>query len=372
MTIYKNALVFTGTGYEKKDFAVENGIFVKPLKGDEIDLSGKKVIPGLVETHSHGNSGWDFSDGDFEGLKEMSEYYASNGITSFVPASMTLPYDVLEKAFAAGKEYMEGKDASHASRFMGIHMEGPYFSYKKRGAQNPEYLKNPDIDGFKKLFDGCGGIIKIADVAPELPGAPEFTKEISALCTVAVAHTDANYEEASAVFDAGASHLVHLFNAMPGIHHRNPGVIGAAAERENVVAELICDGLHVHESAVRMAFKLFPQRISLISDSLRCTGMPDGEYPFAGQTVTLKDGEARLQDGTIAGSVANLFGCMKKAVSFGIDEAAAINAATIIPAREIREDNNIGTIEEGKFADFIVCSENLDKERVFIGGTEYR
>ena len=369
--LYKNAYVFDGSGFVYGGFTVEEGRFARLFRGETkeagTDLEGAYIIPGLVDVHNHGNSGADFSDGKLEGLKTMGRYLAKNGVTSFAPASMTLPYDVLAAAFATAVEYREGRPAEGA-RLMGIQMEGPFFSEKKKGAQNGAYLRDPDFEAFKELYEGCGGLIRIADVAPELPGAAEFAEKASKLCTVSVAHTDADYEQAAAVFQSGARHLTHLFNAMPPIHHRKPGVIGAASERECVVAELICDGLHVHPSSVRMAFKLFPERICLVSDALRCCGMPDGEYELGGQQVFLKDNIARLADGTIAGSASNLYQCMLNAIDFGIPTAAAINSATIIPARELGCQGEIGSIEEGKLADFVVCDEQLRCKTVYIGG----
>ena len=230
------------------------------------------------------------------------------------------------------------------------------------------YLRLPDYAAFERLYNASEGLLRIADIAAELPGAVEFTEKASKLCTVSIAHTDCTYEEASAVFDAGASHLTHLYNAMPGIHHRKPGPIGAGSERENVVAELISDGYHIHPSAVRMAFRLFPGRICLISDALRCCGMPDGQYTLGGQDVFLKGGVAKLADGTIAGSAANLYECMQRAVSFGIPAEQAILSATIIPAREIGQDAEIGSIAVGKLADFVVCDAALNRSAVYLGG----
>jgi len=210
--------------------------------------------------------------------------------------------------------------------------------------------------------------VRIVDVAPELEGAAAFTGQAKALCTVSVAHTDADYEEAKAVFQAGATHLTHLYNAMPPIHHRKPGVIGAASEQEDVKAELICDGLHVHPSAVRMAFRLFPGRICLVSDSLRCCGMPDGEYELGGQQVFLSGGVARLSDGTIAGAASDLYTDMRNAVAFGIPAEEAVEAATLRPAREIGRADEIGSIAVGKLADFVVCDDALVPSAVYIGG----
>ena len=297
----------------------------------------------------------------------MGTFLARSGVTSFAPASMTLPYDILANAFATGVRLKKEQPAGCA-RIVGINMEGPFFSEKKKGAQNAEFLRTPDFEAFKALYDGCGGLVRIVDLAPELPGAVEFTQKARELCTVSVAHTDAGYEDAKAVFEAGATHITHLYNAMPGIHHRKPGVIGAGSESDGVVAELICDGFHVHPSAVRMAFKLFPGRICLISDALRCTGMPDGEYPFGGQMLTLKNGEARMPDGAIAGSTATLYQCMRNAIAFGIPEDTAIRAATITPAREVGRGDDLGSIAPGKLADFIVCDGQFNQKAIYMEG----
>ena len=321
--LFKHAEIFTPQGFVRGAFTVEDGRFgeILPQSPDMpgADLGGARVIPGLIDIHNHGNSGADFSDGDPDGIRTMARYLARNGVTSFAPASMTLPYDVLARAFRA-------------------------------------------------LYEASEGLLRIVDVAAELPGAVDFAAQAAKLCTVSIAHTDCSYEDAAAVFAAGARHLTHLYNAMPGIHHRKPGPIGAASEREDVIAELICDGQHVHPSAVRMAFRLFPGRICLISDALRCCGMPDGQYTLGGQDVWLENNLARLADGTIAGSATNLYLCMQKAISFGIPMEQAIRSATIIPARQIGREAEIGSIEPGKLADFVVCAPDLTPKAVYLGG----
>ena len=367
---YENGWIFADGRFVRGGFSVENGRFAHVLEdvpGPAEDLDGALVIPGLVDIHVHGCAGADFSDGDYAGLVRMARYLARRGVTSFAPASMTLPYDALDRAFhAAARLRREG--LADGARLMGIQMEGPFLSREKRGSQNPAYLRLPDWDSFLRLYDAAEGLLRIVDVAPELPGAVEFTRRASEKCRVSVAHTAAGYDQAAAVFDAGATHLTHLFNAMSGIHHRHPGPIGAASERENVTAELICDGIHVHPSAVRMAFRLFPGRICLISDALRCCGMADGSYSLGGQEILLSGGVARLTGGAIAGSAADLYQCMRRAVSFGIPRELAVWAATALPARVIGRESETGAIADGRAADFVICGGELEPEAVYLGG----
>ena len=375
--VFKNARIFCSDGnFRIGAFEVLDGkfgrILLSDVPEDATDLQGMTVIPGLVDVHIHGAVGADLSDGDYDGLVRMARHLAGCGVTSFVPASMTLPYDVLEKAFASAKKLSDAP-VDGCARLLGIHMEGPYFSEKKKGAQNGAYLKDPDFDGFEKLYNGCGGLVRIVDVAPELPGSEAFIRDASRLCTVGVAHTDAGYEDARTAFGAGARHLTHLYNAMPGIHHRNPGVIGAACEDPGVRAELICDGYHVHPSAVRLAFAMFgAARMVLVSDGLRCLGLPDGQYELGGQAIFLDGGVARLADGTLAGSSTDLFACMRKAMGFGIPEADAVRAATLNPALAAGISQFCGSISTGKPADFIICRPDYTGKRVFMAGEELR
>ena len=373
---YKNARIYCSDfQFRNGAFEVVNGKFASVLPEcvpeDAIDLQGATVIPGLVEVHSHGCAGADFSDGDYEGLKAMAKQYAAWGVTSFAPASMTLPYDVLEKAFATAKQLAE-ENIEGLSVLRGIQMEGPYFSYKKRGAQNADYLKEPDFEGFKALQEGCGGLIRIVDIAPELPGAAEFVEKAKELCTVSIAHTDSDYDHAKAAIDAGVTHLTHLYNAMPAIHHRTPGVIPAAVENENVQAEIIADGYHIHPASVRLAFTMFKNRMILVSDSGRCAGKEEGyQFDLGGQMAEIRGGVAKLVGtDTISCSASNMWACLTNVLSWGIPEEEAVRAATYNPAKAIGVTDVVGSIAEGKIADFIVCNADYTGKRVFLAGKE--
>ena len=373
---YKNARIFgSDFRFHMGAFEVVDGKFgaVLPenVPADAIDLSGATVIPGLVEVHSHGCAGADFSDGDYEGLKAMARQYAAWGVTSFAPASMTLPYDVLAKAFATARQLVD-EDIEGLAVLRGIQMEGPFFCYAKRGAQNADYLRDPDFEAFKALYEGCGGLVRIVDVAPELPGAAEFVAKAKDLCTVSIAHTDSDYDHAKAAIDAGVTHLTHLYNAMPSIHHRKPGVIPAAVENEKVQAEIIADGFHIHPASVRLAFTMFKNRMVLVSDSGRCAGQTEGyQFDLGGQMAEVRGGVAKLVGTeTIACSAANLWQCLCNVISWNVPEEEAVRAATYNPAKAIGADKVVGSIEEGKIADFLIVAPDYSAKRVFLAGKE--
>ncbi|WP_206459035.1 N-acetylglucosamine-6-phosphate deacetylase [Anaerovorax sp. IOR16] len=366
-----NGLVFKEDFcFHKEDLYVENGFFAANTNDEIIlDANGGYVLPGFIDIHLHGNSGFDFSKGEEEGLDHIADYLAGHGITSFAIASMTQPYETLKIAYKNAAQF-KNSARKDTAQLLGINMEGPFFSSEKKGAQSEKDLQLPDIEMVKSLNEVANGLIRIACVAPELPKAMDFIQAVSQFCTVSVAHTAANYDVAKEAFEKGATQVTHLYNGMLPLLHRQPGVIGAAIENSNVKAELICDGIHVHESAVRAAFRMFgSERIILISDSLCVCGGEKKQYEFGGHLISVKNGAAVLEDGiTFAGSTTDLFSCVKKAISFGIQPEDAIRAATWNPAEAVGAIKAVGSIANGKHADFLICDKDFSLKATYIGG----
>lgn len=318
-----------------------------------LDANGAYVIPGLIDLHLHGCMGVDFCDDSEQVLSIMADYLLQNGVTGFTPATMTLPPEQLEQVFRSAFSYQD----QDGSRFLGIHMEGPFFSEQKKGAQDARHLRLPSVETFLHYQKLCGGCITQTDVAPELPGALDYIKALAGQVTVSLGHSAAGYQEAMAGFAAGASHVTHLFNGMLPFAHRDPGLVGAAAECQNVHVELIGDGIHLHPAMIRLMFRLFgSERILLISDSMRAAGMPDGAYNLGGQPVQVQNGKATLADGTIAGSAVNLMECVRRVVSFGIPLTDAIRCASENPAKELGRFSEIGSLEPGKYANLVLLT----------------
>ena len=365
--IIKNALVFTEKEeFEKQDLYIRGERLADNAESEDVlDAEGLYAIPGLIDIHLHGCMGDDFCDGTDKALETIAEYQASCGVTAFAPASMTLSEETLENIFQNAAEYRSEKGAM----FCGIHMEGPFFSAEKKGAQNGKFLRKPDIAVFERLLVASKGMIKIVDIAPELENAMSFIKAAAAKqVTVSIAHTTADYEIAKQAFENGVSHVTHMWNAMPAFTHRKPGVIGAACESECTV-ELICDGIHIHPAVVTAMYKMFgPERIVLVSDSMCAAGLSDGEYTLGGQKVGVNGQLATLADGTIAGSVTNLMECLRRAVRFGVPLDWAVKTATINPAKVIGMETEMGSLSAGKLANIVLLDKNLQVRKVLIRG----
>ena len=347
-------------GFLSRDVLTDGGQIASASGDDRIlDAAGCYVIPGLVDVHFHGCVGEDFSDATPDGLQKIADFELSQGVAYLCPAGMTLPEDQLTaicKNTAAHRAKHSG-----GAEVVGAHLEGPFLCMAKKGAQNGDYLHDPDAAMLKRLQEAAEGCVRLVTLAPEQPNSIEFIKAAVEMgVTVSVGHTTADYNTARAAFEAGASHATHLFNAMPPLAHRDPGVIGAAFDVPHVQPELICDGVHVHGSAVRAAFRLFgKERMILISDSLRATGMPDGEYPFGGQMIEVHGNRATIlgHPETLAGSITSLMGCLRQAVAFGIPTADAVRACTYNPAQSIGIDGRAGTLDVGKEASIVLLDE---------------
>lgn len=354
------AFVDGGVEFDEKITAV--GAVEGPA---DLDAEGGYVIPGLIDIHTHAAVGEDASDGKAEGMPIMSRYYAALGVTSWCPTTMTLKEPVLTEAMHVIRDF---ERPENGAKVAGINLEGPFLCYAKRGAQAAENLHAPDVDMFNRLNEASGGIVRLVTVAPEEPGAIDFIKEVSKIATVSVGHTTADYDTAMAAYEAGASHATHLFNGMPSLLHREPGVIAAASDAGATV-ELITDGLHIHPSVIRLTHRLFGEKLVLISDSLRCAGMPDGDYTLGGQPITMKDGKATLTGtDTLAGSSIHLMDGLRRSVSFGVPLEAAVYAATMAPAKAIGLDGEIGSLAVGKCADLVVLDKDLNVKAVYIDG----
>ena len=363
--LIKNAKVLIGKAFMEADIQFAGTITaIGKIEGPaDLDAQGGYVIPGLVDIHTHGAVGEDFSDGNPAGLQPMADYYAAHGVTSYLATTMTLKEETLTPAMHAIRDFRPNGGAKCA----GVHLEGPFLCYAKRGAQAAEHLHKPDAGLFHRLNEASGGQVKLVTVACEEEGALPFIREISQICTVSLGHTTADYDTAMAGFAAGASHATHLYNGMPSFLHRAPGVIGAAFDAEASV-ELICDGLHIHPAAIRATYQLFGDKLNLISDSLRCAGMPDGNYELGGQPIVVKDHKATLLDGTLAGSSISLLDAVRNVTRFGLPLAEAVYAASTAPALAV--GLNAGTIQAGRAADLLVLDSDLALKAVFVDGKE--
>ena len=324
------------------------------------------IIPGLIDIHTHGAVGSDFSEATPGEMREMSLYYAKNGVTSFLATTMTVPDDQLS---AAMKNIASFERPEGGARCLGANMEGPFLSYEKRGAHKSEWLQAPNISMFEKMNAFSGNNIKLVSIAPELPGAMDFIREASQVCNPSLAHSTAGYDTATEAFGNGATHVTHLFNGQNPFLHREPGVVGAAMDARAFV-EIICDGIHLHPAVVRAVYKMFQGRVCMVSDSVRATGLPDGNYELGGLSIIVKEGKSTLENGTIAGSVITLMDGVRNAVGFGLPFAEAVLAATANNALSIGAEETLGSLTPGKHADFVVLDRDLNVLKVYIGGRE--
>ena len=336
-----------------------------------IDAEKNYLAPGFIDIHTHAISGYDTMDSSLEALDAMASFYLLNGVTGFLSTTMTSAAEDIERAIKnvasyislqRGKSQVLDRTGSRA-QLLGIYLEGPYFSPSKKGAQSAEYLKNPDLDELKKFIELSKGTIKVVALAPELPGALEaisFLRNLGII--VSAGHTDATFDAAVNAFDYGVTQVTHIFNGMRAFAHREPGISGAALVDERVYCEMICDGIHLHPAAMKLVLKAKGKdKILLISDSMMAAGLSDGEYTLGGQKVIVKGPEARLADGTLAGSTLTLNKAIYNMVHMvGVSLPDAVRMATLNPARAIGLDRTKGSIEIGKDADLVLFDQNLN------------
>ena len=379
-TIIKNAKVFRESCiFEDGDIAISGEFFTDAadLKSTEdsteacsvLDAGGCYAIPGLIDLHFHGCAGYDFSFANADQLVEMARFEAANGVTAICPATLTLPEDKIAEACRRISVLSDAEGAA----LIGIHLEGPFFSYNKRGAQNPDYLQKPDAEMIRRLQKEAGGLIKLVSIAPELEGALDVIAQLSDKIRFSVGHTEAGYDTAIKAFEHGARHVTHLFNGMPPLHHREPGVIGAARDYAQCSVELICDSVHIDPSVVRATFAMFgDDRIIMISDSLMATGMADGIWDLGGLEVEVRGRYGTLTSTkSLAGSITTLMGCLRIAVTeMNIPLTSAVKCSTMNPAKALGAYEKRGSITPGKYADLVLLSEDLNVSNVFLRGSK--
>lgn len=370
--LIKNAKIFKDNNqFEIGNIYIKGSQIVETCDDDQdntiIDATDLYAIPGLTDIHFHGCAGYDFCDGTKEALDAITQYQLSNGVTTICPATMTLPEDCLIAICKNARDYSNNK----GSIICGINLEGPFLSEKKKGAQNAVYLHKPDTEMFHRLKEASGDLVKMISIAPEVEGAMAFISEVSGEVVLSVAHTTADYDTSTEAFHKGASHVTHLYNAMPPFHHRDPGVIGAAYDSSCCTVEMICDGIHLHPSVVRSTIQMFGKdRVVFVSDSMMACSLPDGTYALGGQEVNVTGKTARLtRDGTIAGSVTNIMNCLRTAVNtMGVPLETAVQAATINPTKVIGVDHEYGSITVGKMANIILLDQELNIKGIIFKG----
>ena len=338
-----------------------------PAGAQVIDAAGNLVIPGLIDMHIHGYLGEDASDGSFEGIRTMAEGVAKNGVTGFLPTTMTVSYDELRAAFAQIRRGVEesAKPEWKGAQILGVNAEGPFINPSKKGAQAGEHIRPGDADFLKENLD----VIRVFTIAPEMPGNMDCIREMAGRTLISMGHTAATYDQAAAAIEAGVGHVTHLFNAQTPLMHRDPGVVGAALTDDRVSCELIADTFHVSRHLFPLVSRMKGDKLVLITDCTRAGGLADGQYTLGGQPIFVKGIECRLEDGTIAGSVLKLNAAVYNLMeNSSLEVWEAVNAASLNPARRIGVDATKGSLEAGKDADIAICDADFNICRTILGG----
>ncbi|MDF2713483.1 MAG: N-acetylglucosamine-6-phosphate deacetylase [Paenibacillus sp.] len=331
-----------------------------------MDGNGMLLIPGMIDVHIHGASGFDMMDGTEESIQQVSRACAESGCTSFLATSVSSTMDDLLVMMRSVKRVIGHE---RGAGIAGIHLEGPYLNVKRKGMQNEKYLRHPDMDEMSLIYREAGDLIKMVTIAPELPGGMELISYLREQGTIiAVAHSDATYEEAKLAFAQGASHVTHCFNGMRPIHHRDPGLVVAAFEEEHVSLQAIVDHVHLHPAIIRLMHRIKgSQGMVLITDALQAMGLGDGSYTFGGHSVQVADGVARLADGTLASSTVTMNKALRYTVELGIPLTEAVRMASTTPA-DILGLADKGRIAQGCAADLVLLNEKFEVQWTMIKG----
>lgn len=363
---FKNSWILTEEGKIKSNLIIENGL-IKSIgeksNDDLVELNDNLIIiPGFIDEHIHGAAGSDAMDGTIEDLSKIACALASEGTTGFLATTMTQSPENITKALNAVRDY-RNSNITDGAEILGVHLEGPFIAKEHVGAQPLEYVATPSVETFKKYEEASGNSIKIVTLAPEVEGAFDLIKYLKSKNIVAsVGHTGSKYADVENAVKAGATNATHTYNAMKGVHHREVGTVGATFLFDELNAEVICDGIHVSAPAIRLLYKNKPHnKFTLITDAMRAKHMPDGDYELGGQPVIVKNGEARLHDGTLAGSVLKMNVAVKNVMKFlNLPLEEVVKYATINPATNLGLDKVMGSIKEGKLANLVVVDNELN------------
>lgn len=339
--------------------------------GDSVyDYQNAYILPGFIDIHIHGGYGEDAMDASFEGLKHLSKSLLSEGTTSFLPTTMTQSNENIIQALQNIKNVHN--DEYEGAEILGVHLEGPFISEEKIGAQNPKYVQQPNVEQLKTFQEQSGDLIKIITFAPEKKGAKEMIESFPEII-FSIGHSAATYEQAEQAVANGARHITHLYNGSSGFQHREPGVVGMALTNDNIHTELIVDGLHAHPASVKLAITAKGnEKFYLITDAMRAKGKPDGVYDLGGQAVTVKDGEARISSGALAGSVLKMNHGLKQLLEYsGKDLSELWRVTSLNQAIALKIDDSKGSIKEGKDADIVILDENFEVISTIKSGKRY-
>ncbi len=334
-----------------------------------LDAKGAYVTPGLIDIHVHGGGGGDVMDGTVAALEQMAQTFARYGTTAFLPATVTATHKDILQAVDAVKEAAE--EGTAGAQVMGVHLEGPYINDIRRGAQNPAHIRPPSLQELEDVWRTCGPLLKLVTMAPEIEGASEAIRQLRSWgVTVAVGHTDASYDQVMEAHLWGANHICHAFNGMRGLHHREPGVVGAALTCDGFSAELICDGIHVHPVAMELLLRAKgPDKIVLVTDTVRAMGLPEGRYQLGGLDINVSQGAARLTTGELAGSTLSMAMAVKNATQMlGVSLPQAIQMASYNPAHTVGMGHRKGSLTVGKDGDLAIFDQDLNALATIVAG----